>query len=95
MKATVKQSDDGQFVAQTLDRSKLWEIQTPQVLRPEVLREGFRKVAEEGWAVTDDVSIVERMGKPVKLTMGSYENFKLTTPEDMVVAAQIMASRSG
>jgi len=44
--------------------------------------------------VTDDVSIVERMGKPVKLTMGDYENFKLTTPEDMVVAAQIMAGRA-
>ena len=78
-------------MAQTLDRSKLWEIQTPQVqplckrhatlwiirtavtpqvVRPAVLKEGFRKVAEEGWEVTDDVSIIERMGKPVKLTMG-------------------------
>jgi len=94
MKATVKESEDGQFVAQTLVRSKLWEIQTPQVLRPAVLREGFRLVAENGWEVTDDVSIVERMGKPVKLTMGDYENFKLTTPEDMVVAAQIMAGRA-
>jgi len=94
MKSTVKESEDGEFVAQTLVRSKLWEIQTPQVVRPEVLREGFRKVAEEGWEVTDDVSIVERMGKPVKLTVGDYENFKLTTPEDMVVASQIMEARA-
>ena len=41
-----------------------------QVVRPATLREGFRKVAAEGWEVTDDVSIIERMGLPVKLTMG-------------------------
>lgn len=93
MKATVKESEDGEFVAQTLVRSKLWEIQTPQVVRPDVLREGFGKVKEEGWEVTDDVSIIERMGLPVKLTVGDYENFKLTTPEDMVIAAQILAGR--
>jgi len=94
MKATVKESEDGEFVGQTLVRSKLWEIQTPQVVRPAELREGFCRVAEEGWEVTDDVSIIERMGKPVKLTLGDYENFKLTTPEDMVIAAQIMEARS-
>jgi len=94
MKATVKESEDGEFVSQTLERSKLWEIQTPQVVRPKVLLEGFRRVAKEGWEVTDDVSIVERMGEPVKLTQGSYENFKLTTPEDMVIASQILAGRA-
>ena len=47
VKATVKESEDGQFVSQTLTRSKLWEIQTPQVMRPQLLREGFRKVRDE------------------------------------------------
>jgi len=93
MKATVKESEDGQFVARTLQRSKLWEIQTPQVVRPQLLRDGFKKVQEESWEVTDDVSIVELMGKPVKLTLGEYENFKLTTPEDMVIAEQILDAR--
>jgi len=93
MKATVKESEDGQFVLRTLDRSKLWEIQTPQVIRPQLLADGFDKVAAEGLEVTDDVSIVELLGKPVKLTMGEYTNLKLTTPEDMVIAQTILAGR--
>ena len=92
MKATVKEGADG-FVTQTLDRSKLWEIQTPQVVRPQLLRDGFAKVRAEGLEVTDDVSIVEQLGAPVKLTMGEYTNLKLTTPEDMVIADQILAGR--
>ena len=92
MKATVKEGADG-FVKRTLDRSKLWEIQTPQVIRPQLLRDGFAKVRAEGLEVTDDVSIVEQLGAPVKLTMGEYTNLKLTTPEDMVIADQILAGR--
>ena len=92
MKATVKEGADG-FVVQTLDRSKLWEIQTPQVMRPQLLREGFRKVREEGLQVTDDVSIIEQMGEPVKLTLGEYTNLKLTTPEDMIIAETILRDR--
>lgn len=93
MKATVKESADGEFVAKTLDRQTLWEIQTPQVIRPDVLREGFVKAAAGKWEVTDDVSIVELMGKPVKLTQGEYTNLKLTTPEDMVIAETILQGR--
>ena len=58
MKPTVKESADGQFVARTLDRSKLWDVQTPQVIRPEILKAGFDKVEAENLEVTDDVSIV-------------------------------------
>lgn len=61
---------DGSFVYRTLDRSRLWEIQTPQVIRPELLRRGFVKVNDESVTVTDDVSIVEKLGEPVKLTLG-------------------------
>lgn len=93
MKATVKQSLDGEFVKQTLDRSTLWEIQTPQIIRPQLLRDGFEKVRAEGLEVTDDVSIVEQLGAPVKLTLGEYTNLKLTTPEDMVIAEQILEER--
>jgi len=93
MKPTVKESADGEFVLRTLDRSKLWEIQTPQVIRPQLLRDGFTKVEAESLDVTDDVSIVELLGKPVKLTMGEYTNLKLTTPEDMVIADTILAAR--
>jgi len=93
MKATVKESEDGSFVSRTLERSRLWEMQTPQVIRPQLLRDGFRRVAEEALEVTDDVSIIEHMGEPVKLTLGEYTNLKLTTPEDMVIAEQILAGR--
>jgi len=93
MKATVKESADGAFVARTLDRSKLWEIQTPQIIRPQLLRDGFEKVEKESLEVTDDVSIVELLGEPVKLTMGEYTNLKLTTPEDMVIAETILEGR--
>ena len=69
-------------------------LQTPQVIKPSLLLEGFAKVEELGLEVTDDVSIIEQMGLPVKLTLGEYTNLKLTTPEDMEVAAQILKSRA-
>ena len=94
MKATVKESDDGEFVGRTLERSRLWEIQTPQIMRPQLLRDGFTKVRAENLEVTDDVSIVEQMGEPVKLTVGEYTNLKLTTPEDMVIASRILQERA-
>mmetsp|Transcript_3874 Transcript_3874/g.11211 ORF Transcript_3874/g.11211 Transcript_3874/m.11211 type:complete len:115 (+) Transcript_3874:380-724(+) len=93
MKATVKESEDGEFVLRTIPRSRLWEIQTPQVIRPALLREGFRKVKELGLEVTDDVSIVEQIGEPVKITVGEYTNIKLTTPEDMQIAESILRER--
>lgn len=92
-KPTIKESEDGQFVKQTLDRSKLWDVQTPQILRPGMLRNGFKNANEKGLAVTDDVSVVELMGKPVKLTVGDYTNLKLTTPEDMIIAETILRDR--
>jgi 2-C-methyl-D-erythritol 4-phosphate cytidylyltransferase len=92
-KPTIKESIDGEFVLRTLDRSKLWDIQTPQILRPQLLRDGFRNANEKGLAVTDDVSVVELMNKPVKLTRGEYTNLKLTTPEDMIIAETILRDR--
>jgi len=94
MKATVKASADGSFVKETLQRSTLWEIQTPQVVKPALLKRGFEFVKENGLEVTDDVSVVEHLGEPVKLTLGEYENLKLTTPEDMIVAANILTRRA-
>ena len=91
-KATVKQVDqDSLMVERTLERATLWEVQTPQVVRPELLRRGFEHVRENGLEVTDDVSIIEALGEPVKVTKGSYENLKLTTPEDILIAEKILA----
>lgn len=92
-KATIKESEDGSFVLRTIPRKRLWEIQTPQVIKPDLLRKGFEKVKTENLEVTDDVSIVECLGEPVKITMGEYTNIKLTTPEDMNIAESILRER--
>lgn len=93
MKATVKESADGQFVLRTVPRSRLWEVHTPQVIRTALLTQGFDKVKAENLEITDDVSVIEALGLPVKLTLGEYTNIKLTTPDDLSVAEQILRER--
>lgn len=93
VKPTIKETEDGEFVLKTLERKRLWEVQTPQVIQPGILAEGFAQVDKKGLEVTDDVSIVEQIGKKVKLTLGDYSNLKLTTPDDMVYAAAILDKR--
>jgi len=92
-KATIKQARADRFVERTLDRSTLWEMHTPQVIQPDILRRGFALVAEKGLAVTDDVSIVEALGLPVLITQGQYTNLKVTTPEDMFIAERLLDER--
>ncbi|GAQ79774.1 2-C-methyl-D-erythritol 4-phosphate cytidylyltransferase [Klebsormidium nitens] len=91
VKQTIKEAKAGGFVARTLNRSLLWEMQTPQVIKPDLLRRGFEHVRREGLEVTDDVSIVEYLNAPVKITQGSYTNIKVTTPEDLLLAEKLIA----
>lgn len=93
-KATIKESEDGAFVQRTIERSRLWEVHTPQVIQIENLLKGFKKVEEENLEVTDDVSVIEQLGEAVKLTKGEYTNLKITTPEDMDVAEAILEERN-
>ena len=86
VKPTIKEVDKDMNVVKTLVRAALWEVQTPQCIRPALLREGFELVKRNDLEVTDDVSIIEAMGLPVKITPGSYTNIKVTTPDDMSVA---------
>ena len=90
VKPTIKEVDGNKMVVKTLKRAALWEVQTPQVIRPELLKAGFELVAKESLEVTDDVSIVEAMGKPVLITPGAYTNIKVTTPDDMSVAERFL-----
>lgn len=92
-KATIKESADGETVLRTIERSRLWEVHTPQVIELEKLQRGFEYVAKNNLQVTDDVSIIEQLKEPVKLTLGEYTNLKITTPEDMDVAAAILEER--
>lgn len=75
------------------DRAQLFAIQTPQVFDGDLLLGALRKAVEDGAAITDDCSAVERIGMKVCLTEGSYENIKITTPADMLVAEAILHSR--
>eukprot|EP01025_Chloroclados_australasicus_P023826 TRINITY_DN24034_c0_g1_i1.p1 TRINITY_DN24034_c0_g1~~TRINITY_DN24034_c0_g1_i1.p1 ORF type:complete len:304 (-),score=27.39 TRINITY_DN24034_c0_g1_i1:478-1389(-) len=86
VKPTIKEVKDDLLVERTLVRSKLWEVQTPQIIKVTTLQQGFEKVKAENLEVTDDVSIIEGMGLPVKITPGSYTNIKITTPDDMPIA---------
>ena len=69
------------------------QIHTPQVISIPTLLRGFDKVENEGLEVTDDASVVEHLGEKVKLTEGEYTNLKITTPEDLEVAASILRER--
>ncbi|KAL3814569.1 hypothetical protein ACJIZ3_015837 [Penstemon smallii] len=89
-KATIKEANIESFVVKTLDRKTLWEMQTPQVIKPGLLKEGFELVNREGLEVTDDVSIVEHLKHPVYITEGSYTNIKVTTPDDLLLAERIL-----
>ncbi|MBA3602362.1 MAG: 2-C-methyl-D-erythritol 4-phosphate cytidylyltransferase [Parachlamydiaceae bacterium] len=86
VKFTVRESDDFGLVVRTPNRSSMWEIQTPQIVRLSLLREGFANAHVKGLNVTDDVSLVELMGLPVQLIEGCHRNLKITTPEDLVIA---------
>ncbi|XP_031254473.1 2-C-methyl-D-erythritol 4-phosphate cytidylyltransferase, chloroplastic-like [Pistacia vera] len=92
-KATIKEANSESFVVRTLDRKTLWEMQTPQVIKPELLKKGFELVNSEGLEVTDDVSIVEHLKHPVYITEGSYTNIKVTTPDDLLLAERILNMR--
>jgi 2-C-methyl-D-erythritol 4-phosphate cytidylyltransferase len=91
---TIKRAgQDGRTVAQTLDRSALWAIQTPQVFRREVLERALAQPHDVLAAATDDASLVETLGGAVRLVESSRENFKVTTPEDLRLADLLLRSR--
>jgi 2-C-methyl-D-erythritol 4-phosphate cytidylyltransferase len=92
---TVKRSGAGApaTVAETLDRSGLWAIQTPQVFRRDVLERALAQRHEVLAAATDDASLVEGMGGTVRLVESSRENFKVTTPEDLGLADLLLRAR--
>lgn len=90
VKYTIKSGTPDNFVQKTLERSTLWDIQTPQVIKPELLRQGFAKArAQNDIAVTDDVSLVELLGHPVKLVKGADSNIKITTLTDLALAESL------
>lgn len=88
---TVKRVDEQGRVLRTLDRRRLWLIQTPQVFRYDILREAHQRSRRPA---TDDAALVERLGHPVRVYRGSPRNLKVTTPEDLFLAEALLKSQT-
>ena len=90
LKDTVKIVDSENCVAATPDRNFLRAVQTPQIFELNLLRRAYAALREHPVAVTDDASLVEALGHKVAVALGSYENFKVTTPEDLLLAENLI-----
>lgn len=80
---TIKKIDENNFVEKTIDRKKIFLAQTPQVIEYQLAKMAFEKAVTEKFQGTDDVSLVERMGKKVRVVPSSSANIKITYPEDL------------
>jgi 2-C-methyl-D-erythritol 4-phosphate cytidylyltransferase len=89
-KDTIKEASDDAVVTKTLDRNKLFLVQTPQAFMYETLWQAYQDAEKHEFYSTDDSALVERMGGKVNIVMGSYDNIKVTTPEDIQIAAAII-----
>ncbi len=85
VKDTIKRAGPDGLVLETLDRAALWSVQTPQVFAYDLILTAHRTIAPT-WDATDDAALAERAGHPVALFMGAYENIKITTPVDLLIA---------
>jgi 2-C-methyl-D-erythritol 4-phosphate cytidylyltransferase len=93
LKDTIKEVDENKIVRRTLERRSLWAIQTPQVFPVKILRRAYEESYKLKMFGTDDATLVERTGGTVRVIMGSYENIKITTPEDLILAEEILKRR--
>ena len=91
VKDTIKIADANAFILETPVRERLWAVQTPQVFRKSLLAEAHQTADARQLTATDDAALVEHLGFPVKLVMGSYANMKITTPEDLRVAEALLS----
>lgn len=87
---TIKEADDNRIVARTVDRTKLWAVQTPQTVQTELLRRAYRQVLDAGVVVTDEAAAVELLGHPVHLVETPFLNLKVTTPDNLPIVAALL-----
>lgn len=97
VKDTIKIADERGMVADTPQRSCVWSVQTPQVFEYNIIKNSFDSMyakKDPAVTITDDAMVVENYsGYRVKLVMGSYENIKVTTPEDLIIAENYLDSK--
>lgn len=89
-KDTVKIADENGMVIETPDRTALWNVQTPQIFEKALYERAFEYAAAQGLDLTDDCQLIEAIGEPVKLVEGSNTNIKITTPEDVPFAEELL-----
>jgi len=96
VKDTIKIADADGYCEETPDRSRLWQIQTPQVFRYREIKDAYEAMFREGrFDVTDDATVMERYGKlRVKMCPASYQNIKITTPEDLPIASAFLREKN-
>jgi len=93
LKDTIKKISNN-FVKKTINRQGIYQIQTPQAVKYGLFIEAFKNAKKKFFKATDDVSLVEELGKKVKIVDCSYENIKITTPEDLKIAEAILIKRN-
>lgn len=91
VKDTIKIANTDRFIVETPAREQLWAVQTPQVFRKSLLEEAHQAAQAQQLTATDDASLVEQLGFPVKLVKGSYANVKITTPIDLRIAEVLLS----
>lgn len=87
---TIKISSDGTSIDSTPDRSNLFAVQTPQTFAIDTIKTAYKSAYNDGYYGTDDASLAERIGIKVKIIEGSYNNIKITTPNDLLTAESIL-----
>ena len=92
-KNTLKQIDENGFISHTIDRSAVYAIHTPQVFSSEIMRRMYENGNEHLSSATDDCMLAEMLGEKIKIVEDSYENIKITTKDDLVLAEQILENR--
>jgi len=85
-KDTIKIIMRNNLIAETIPRDNVWLTQTPQAFKYKILKKAYEKAHKDKYHATDDASLLERIGQKVKMVEGSYENIKITTPEDIIIA---------
>lgn len=94
VKDTIKVANKDLLIDHTPERDLLWRVQTPQVFKYSLLLDAHNKAIKEERSASDDATLVEELGHPVKLVMGSYRNVKLTTPDDLLLAETLLNDES-
>jgi 2-C-methyl-D-erythritol 4-phosphate cytidylyltransferase len=89
---TIKETADGITISRTLDRARLWSVQTPQTFRVEIIRRAISAARQKNLIFTDDTAACELIGQPVRLVASSTPNPKITVPGDLPLIEALLKS---